>query len=163
MRSILFAWLTCLVCPVFAQDGQPEQDPHSDTKARIDAARAAYINEKLGLTKEEADKFWPIYKEFAHKRENLRQEYKNAQQQGKNEQELIDLNLKLKQRELDLEKDYSQRMIHTISAEKLMKLRTAEKDFTRLIIQQIQKRQMQQEKRQQQQERQQQQLQKRNN
>lgn len=146
---------------LYAQDAPPPDD--SNARARIDAARAAYITERLDLTTEEAEKFWPIYNEFAEKRQALRKAYKNAKTNDGDEEALVELSLKLKQQELDLEKEYSGRLMSAISAQKLMRLRNAEKDFTQLILRQIQQRNMQQEKRQQMRERQQMRLQQRNN
>jgi hypothetical protein len=76
---------------------------------------------------------------------------------------LIDLDLKIKQQELDLEKDYSGRLQKVISAQKLMHLRQAEGDFRRLLIRQIQNQRVKQERRENMRERQQQRLQQRNN
>ena len=157
--------LFCLVLslPVVAQDDEPQAPQDPKAKARIDAARAAYITDRLGLTTEEAEKFWPIYKEFAGRRQEVRQQFFSAKREGKSDQELVDLGLKVKQQELDLEKEYSGRMMNVISAQKLMNLRTAEREFTRLILQQIQQRQQQGERRQQFKEQQQDRLQRRNN
>lgn len=163
MKYLVFFLCIIFAVPVMAQeeDLPAPQDPKA--KARLDAARAAYITDRLGLTTEEAEKFWPIYKEFAGKRQELRQQFVNAKREGKSDQELVDLGLKIKQQELDLEKDYSGRMMNVISAQKLMNLRTAEREFTRLILQQLQQRQQQGERRQQFREQQQERLQRRNN
>ncbi len=163
MKYLIFFLCTIFAVPVMAQeeDLPAPQDPKA--KARLDAARAAYITDRLGLTTEQAEKFWPIYKEFAGKRQELRQQFVNAKRDGKSDQELVDLGLKIKQQELDLEKDYSGRMMNVISAEKLMNLRVAEREFTRLILQQIQQRQQQGERRQQFREQQQERIQRRNN
>jgi hypothetical protein len=93
----------------------------------------------------------------------LQQELRSARQEGKSDNELVELGLSIKQKELDLEKEYSGQMMRVISAQKLMSLRPAEREFTRIIIQQIQQRQQQQDRRQQMRERQQQRLQQRNN
>lgn len=161
LSFILF--FICLAVSAMAQDDDAgiEQDPKA--RARIDAARAAFITERLGLTTEEAERFWPVYREFANKRQELRKEYVAARRSGTSDQELVDLGLKIKQQELDLEKDYSGRMMNVISAQKLMNLRTAEREFTRIILQQIQQRQQQTERRQQFREQQQDRLQRRNN
>jgi len=156
-------FLIVLALPVMAQEEEPPAPQDPKAKARIDAARAAYITDRLGLTTDEAEKFWPIYKEFAGRRQELRQQFVSAKREGKSDQELVDLGLKVKQQELDLEKEYSGRMMNVISAQKLMNLRTAEREFTRLIIQQIQQRQQQGERRQQFREQQQDRLQRRNN
>jgi len=162
-RLINILFCVVLALPVIAQDDEPQAPQDPKAKARIDAARAAYITDRLGLTTEEAEKFWPIYKEFASRRQEARQQFLNAKREGKSDQELVDLGLKVKQQELDLEKEYSGRMMNVISAQKLMNLRTAEREFTRLILQQIQQRQQQGERRQQFKEQQQDRLQRRNN
>lgn len=161
LLNLLFCLVLCI--PLIAQDEERAAPQDPKAKARIDAARAAYITDRLGLTTEEAEKFWPVYREFAGRRQELRQQFINAKREGKPDQELVDLGLKVKQQELDLEKEYSGKMMKVISAEKLMNLRTAEREFTRLIIQQIQQRQQQGERRQQFREQQQDRLQRRNN
>jgi hypothetical protein len=143
-------------------------DPRAQEK--IKAARIAYITDRLGLTPEEAERFWPIYREFSNKRMELKQQFDQARKNPNTskpkeeaERELVDLGLKLKQQELDLEKDYSKRILDVIPAQKLMALKKAEDDFRRLLIQQIQQRQLQQQRKQQLQERNEQRLRQRNN
>ena len=105
------------------------------------AARAAYITQRLGLTPQEAEKFWPVYHEFAQKREAMRKEYIQAKKNGVADKEIVEMGLKIKQQELDLEKDYSGRLMNIISPQKLMNLRQAEGEFRQIIIKQIQQRQ----------------------
>lgn len=151
--------------PAFAQqDGEPEvaqQDPKA--KEKIKAAHAAYITERLGLTPQEAEQFWPIYREYANKRQAVRQQLRDARRDGKDEKILLDLDLKIKQQELDLEKDYSGRLQKIITPQKLMNLKQAEGDFRKLLLRQIQQRNQNLERRQQQQDRSQRRLQQRNN
>jgi hypothetical protein len=137
---------------------------------KIQAARIAYITEQLKLTPEEAERFWPIYREFSEKRVQLQKEYRQAKKNPdpdksaeENDKELVDLGLKVKQQELDLEKEYSGRLLKVISAQKLRTLPDAEKKFRQLILEQIQRRQMHQERRQNMQERSQQRLRQRDN
>lgn len=80
-----------------------------------------------------------------------------------NSQALVDLQFQMKQKELDLEKDYSGRLLKVISAQKLRTLPDAEKRFRQMILEQIQRRQAQQNQQQRFKDRSQQQLQKRNN
>lgn len=162
------SWIILLMvafAPAWAQDEDtdPQASLDPQVRARFDAAKAAYITERLGLTPEESEKFWPIYREFADKRLQLREQFKEARRSGKTENELVELNLKLKQQELDLEKDYSGRLMNVITAQKLMNLRVAEREFHRIIVDQLRQRQMQQERRQLYKERQQQRMQQRNN
>lgn len=161
-------FLLLLAMPAMAQqeaEPDPEETPAADPKVKekINAARVAYITERLGLTAEEAEKFWPVYREYVQKRQGLRKQFRDAKKSGTDEKELLDLDLKLKQQELDLEKDYSGRLQKVISAQKLMSLRQAEVDFRRLLLRQIQQRQMREDRRQNMRDRQQQRIQQRNN
>lgn len=164
MRLAKIFFLSLISFCAFAQDDDPEvvqRDPKAEQK--IKAAHAAYITERLGLTPEEAEKFWPVYREYSQKRQEIRQQMKTAREKGTPEKELLDLDLKIKQQQLDLEKDYSGRLQKVITPQKMMNLRQAEGDFKRLILRQVQQRQMHQERRQQQRDRTQQRLQQRNN
>ena len=121
--------------------------PEVEQRVQIEAARIGMITNKLGLTPEQAEKFWPIYREFSEKRTEIRKEFKVEQNKIKPEnsdseqqKKLVDLDLNLKQKELDLEKTYSGRLMKVITAEQMLNLRTAERDFHRLIIQQLQQR-----------------------
>jgi hypothetical protein len=145
--KILKVFLLLLVAfPALAQEDESDMI-QADSKAqqRIRAAHAAYITDRLGLTPEEAEKFWPVYREYAQKRRALRLSYNNAKRSGQDEKTLLDLDLKIKQQQLDLEKDYSGKLLKIITPEKMMNLRQAEIDFRKLIFQQIQRRQQQQE------------------
>jgi hypothetical protein len=165
MRSLLIiALITCTALAARAQEPEePEVSTDPEVAARIDAARAAYITERLGLTTGEAERFWPIYREFASKRQELRQRYREARRRGADEKELVDLGLQIRQQELDLEKDYSSRMMKVIPAQKLVRLRHAEQEFTRIVLRQIQQRRQQLDRRQDIRERHQERLQRRNN
>jgi hypothetical protein len=166
MKALRILLLMILVSPAFAQednsnnnnDDVQQLDPKAEQK--IKAAHAAYITERLGLTPEEAEKFWPVYREYAQKRQDLRQQFRDAKKKGENEKDLLDLDLKIKQQELDLEKDYSGRFQKVITPQKVMHLRQAEGDFRRLLLRQIQQRQ---HRREQMRDRSQQRLQQRNN
>jgi hypothetical protein len=170
MKAILGILLTLILLPAWAQDD--DIPPVTDTKARdkIQAARVAYITDQLQLTPQEAEKFWPIYREFAERRKALRQQLKEAKQNPtpdqnpeQNSQAALDAQFKIKQQELDLEKDYSGRLLKVISAQKLRTLPDAERRFRQMILDQIQRRQLQQERRQNLRDQQQQRLQQRNN
>lgn len=153
-----------LTFTAFAQDEEID-GPVIDPKARekIKAAHAAYITERLELSADEAEKFWPIYREYATKRRGIKSQLPEAKKNGADEKALLDLDLQIKQQELDLERDYTGRLQKVISAQKLVNLKQAEGDFRRMVLRQIQQRQMQMERRQQMRDRSQQRLQQRNN
>lgn len=158
-------FLSLLASVTYAQDDDLPQPQDAKVRDKIDAARVAYITDQLQLTPQEAEKFWPIYREFAQQRREIRQQLKGTRNPdpNKTDQQAVDEQFKIKQRELDLEKDYSGRLLKVISAQKLRTLPQAERRFRQMILDQIQRRQMQQERQQNLRDRTQQQLQKRNN
>ena len=152
--------------------GQEEEIVKQDPKAKekIESLKIALITERLGLTPAEAEKFWPVYREFSMKREELRKQYRDNRKNPdpsktveQNEKEALDQGLKLKQNELDLEKEYSGKLLNVVPAQKVMALRKAENDFRKMLIDQIQKRQMMQQQRQKQLDKNDQRLRQRNN
>jgi hypothetical protein len=134
-------------------DNEPAQvDPKAQEK--INSLRIAYLTDKLGLTPEQAEKFWPIYREFAQKRMEARAELRQARKEidpknpdPKKQAELVDLALKVKQRVLDLEKDYSGRLLKVVSAQQMLKLPTAEAEFRGYLNDLIQQRRLNQQRR----------------
>jgi hypothetical protein len=165
MKKIFALTLILVTFAGFKSLAQEEESLPPDPAARekINAARVAYITEKLALTPAEAEKFWPLYREFTEKQRVLKHQFNQAKKEGKPASELLDLEYKLKQQNLDLEKEYSGKIRQTISPEKLMGLRRAEEDFRKLVLQQVQQRQMQQQRRELQRDRVQQRQQQRNN
>jgi len=171
MKKVLKIVLALIVAiPAWAQDDELPQAQDPKVRDKINAARIAYITDQLGLTPEEAEKFWPIYREFSQNRAQIKQQYRDMKKnpdpnktQEQNDQALVDLQFQVKQKELDLEKDYSGRLLKVISAQKLRTLPEAEKRFRQMILEQIQRRQAQQNRQQNLQDKSQQQLRKRNN
>lgn len=132
-----------------AQDATDPVTQDPQVQEKIKNLRIAYISDKLGLTPEQAERFWPVYREFSDKRRELRQELIDARNQIKvdnadpaKQEELVKLGLAIKQRELDLEKVYSDRLLKVITAQQMLTLRKAEGDFQRIILEQIQQRRM---------------------
>jgi len=147
MKRFTIFLLTLISLGAFAQDDDLGQR-YPKAREKINAARAAYITQRLDLTTEEAEKFWPLYNEFTQKRHDIRKQYKIAKKSGQDEKALLDLDLKSKQQELDLEKEYSDKFLKVLPAQKLVQLRQAEEDFKRLLIRQIEQRQGRMDRRQ---------------
>ena len=47
---------------------------------RIRAARIALITERLNLTPDQAEKFWPVYRQYEMERREIRKEFRDARQ-----------------------------------------------------------------------------------
>ncbi len=112
---------------------------------KIESARIALITERLGLSPDQAEKFWPVYREYNMERKAIRKQFRIERkdvdmenltdEQGK---ELVRKSMELKQNQLNLEKEYSNRMTDVISTKQLYKLKNAEIDFQQMLLKRIQ-------------------------
>ena len=121
------------------------------SREQIEVARIGLITERLGLSVKQAEKFWPLYKEFGDKRRHLMEDFRKqrenfdaANSTEEQRQEMLKLGYERKQQGLDLEKEYSEKMLSVISSQQLIQLRKAEGEFREMLFQRIQKRQRQQ-------------------
>ncbi len=154
MKALLSILFTSWVCvSLHAQDADDPQPQDASVRDKIKAARIGLITQRLNLTPEQAQKFWPLYNEFDQKRAELRKPFRDAQREinpnnpdPKQQQALVDLGLKIKQDELNLEKDYSHKMIGVITAQQMLNLRQAERDFRNIIINMLNNRRLQQQR-----------------
>ncbi len=120
-------------------------------RERIEAARIALITKELNLTPDQAKTFWPIYNEFMNKRSELVKKFKlekaNFDAANSTEDErkrLVARGLEIKQQKLNLEKDYSDRLLKIISSRQIIRLRGAEDKFRQMVLERLQRRQDQQ-------------------
>lgn len=110
-------------------------------REKIEALRVAFITQKLNLTADESQKFWPIYNEYQDKLKASRQEFKKQPTvfpTDKEAQDYLDAELLLKQRELSLYKEYYDKIKKTIPLKKVAELRQAEEDFKKELLKQLQ-------------------------
>lgn len=129
----------------FISLGVNAQKQNRDAMEQIKSVRIALITERLGLTPDQAEKFWPVYREYNLERRALRQEFKTAREgvdienlTDDQSKQLFKKSMELKQNELNLEKEYSNRMGDVITTQQLFKLKNAEKDFQQMLLKRIQ-------------------------
>ena len=136
-RSSIIILLFLLPLGVFAQN--------KEAMKKIESARIALITERLGLSPDQAEKFWPVYREYNLERRELRQQLRNERQgldlenlSEEQSKELVKKSMEFKQKQLNLEKEYSTRMTDVISTQQLFKLKNAERDFQQMLLKRIQ-------------------------
>src|SRR5688572_24292529 len=107
MKRLLMFFFLAVSTAALAQEPIEADPPQQDPKAaeRINNLRIAYLTEKLELTPDQAERFWPVYREFAQERMKLRNELRSARAaidpanpDPAKQQELVDLGLKVRQR-----------------------------------------------------------------
>lgn len=135
-KIILIASLLLMVVAVQAQPGR-----HME---RIHAIKVAYLTDKLKLTSEESARFWPVYNRFEDERRELLSKYrKEKRTTGVNDDDAmrsIDDDMEMQQKMLDLRKKYNDEFLKVITPQQLATLIESEKEFKKLILQQIKER-----------------------
>ncbi len=140
LRHAVLSAAIALAGATFAQDDDPPIPP--DRLQEVKAQRSAYLTQKMGLTPEEAQRFWPVYNQYDMEKEALRTERRDAMHSMRADKDLTDAEaaghieraLASQQRELDLRKRYSAEFIKVIGARKTLELNRAERDFNRELL-----------------------------
>ena len=107
---------------------------------KVEALRADYIAKRMNFSNAESEKFWPLYNEYNDKlvaiKRNLRQAFhKSNENMSEAEAEILcQLEMQSRQAELDVHKQYYEKIKAIIGAKKMVKLRAAEEDFKKEIV-----------------------------
>lgn len=147
-RALLLVALLLAGAPSWAQSAAPAARPGAGQpragRQRLENARIAYITDKLALTPEQAQQFWPLFNEFTAKRKELRQQtrlgLRNQDFSTMSDKEIraaLDDQFKLRQGEINLEKEYVDKFTRVISLRQVAQLMQAERDFTKELIQRL--------------------------
>jgi hypothetical protein len=124
---------------LLAQPGQ--------NRERIHAIKVGYLTDRLKLSSQEAERFWPVYNSYEEDFFKLRQEYRRKYvKDGKEHldpaeaQRFIDEDLEYREKMLDLRKRYKDQFLKVIPASKLAELYQAEADFKEMLIKRLEQR-----------------------
>jgi hypothetical protein len=113
--------------------GHPEK-----REAHLAAFRAEIFTRVLRLTPEEAQGFWPAYNEYLDRRNQIQQEYKPNKQEDQMSDAEVEAQIKhyfeKKQRDMDLEKDFYQKIRMVLPLRKVAKIPLAERNFRESLV-----------------------------
>jgi hypothetical protein len=135
--NILFALL------FIAFSGNAQGKRGGERGEKIDAARTAFLTDKMNLSAEQAQKFWPVYNEYEVKRKELH--HKSRPFKGKNLETLTDAQIKeqlntmfdARQKELTLDKDYAEKFQKIITVRQLAAMYKGEREFMKVLLQKL--------------------------
>lgn len=128
MKKYLLIFLLGVSC--FCLKAQDE-DPVKRAE-KVQALKIAFITQKLDLSTDEAQKFWPVYNRYE-------MELKQLIRENKNSPDVIDGDEKL----LNLRKRYKSEFIRVIGPPKMNRLFNAEKEFRGVLLKRLKNRNMQ--------------------
>ena len=111
-----------------------------DHNKNIESIKVAFIAQKLDLTTEESQKFWPIYNNYQQELKKLIIE-KNKQRKAFKQQTGPPVDeLKMEAQLLELRKRYRYEFSKVLPKEKASLVYPAEREFRQQLIEQLQKR-----------------------
>jgi hypothetical protein len=128
LKIFIFALLV-----VFSFGAKAQED-------KVEVLRKNFILKKVEMTSGESEKFWPVYNEYNDKiraiRKNLRKNIRQAPDNltEKEAEELYQLDLKSKQAEVDVHKQYNEKIKAIIGVQKIIKLHKAEEEFKQILV-----------------------------
>lgn len=108
--------------------GFSQEDPKEG--GRIEALKIAYITKKLNLSTDEAQRFWPIYNQYADEIRRVRVEQRQKQLPEIDTEEKI----------LSIRKRYNTEFSRALSAEKINTFFRSEKDFGTFVQKELNER-----------------------
>jgi len=150
MKRLVYIAFACVAFVTMQAQSLDDDSQIQNDKAKdkIKAARVGLITQKLNLTQDQAQKFWPLYNELRQKKEDARKPYREAQKNinpnspdPKQQEALVDLGLKVKQDELNLDKEYNEKFKSVITPQQILALHQAEQEFRGMVINHLQRRQ----------------------
>lgn len=114
-----------------------------ENREKIEAAFVAHITNRLNLTSEQAQQFWPVYNAFKEKKDALEQEKRSLRRavhhnETEDAEKMLQQMLSLHEQELRLQKRYFTKEFNTmLSAEQRLKLLGAEEEFKRMLLKRL--------------------------
>ncbi len=136
IKNLLF--ILVLFCGIFMQVNAQAQGKRGE---KIKKARQEYLKKRLNLTPDQDKKFWVVYEAYVEEHQQINKAKKQMrlempsltatdEQLNASIQEM----LTLKQKEVDIEKNYIPKFKAIISVRQLVEMYSASKDFNKLLL-----------------------------
>lgn len=110
---------------------------------QLENAKIAFITNRVSLTQDQAQKFWPLYNEFSTRRREFNRSGRLLRRdvtEGMTDPQIRDnfsQSFNMRQQELNLEKEYFDKFQKVISLRQVAQLFQAERDFTKEVIKRV--------------------------
>jgi Spy/CpxP family protein refolding chaperone len=133
---LMVGFLMLAAQTTFAQPGH--------IKDRIQDARKEYVIKRLDLTQEQQKKFVPLYEDYTSKQHEIQKKIRFLRLEtgslALSDAEMnadIDKMIELKQKELDLEKEYIGKFRQILNVKQVVEMYKAERDFVRVVLKRL--------------------------
>lgn len=133
-KTAIYVLLFLFALPVMAQ----KRDKSDYDKKKLESAKVAFITQRLDLSPEQAEQFWPVYNQHNKQKRGLMNEIDSLGKDGEGMTDeeasiLIERKFQVQQEILNLEKAFLKKIVKIISPVQAIKLDDVNKDFARHI------------------------------
>ena len=142
-RLLSLAALLLLLAPAAHAQGGLGGGGGGQRLGQLENAKIAFITNRVSLTQDQAQKFWPLYNEFSTRRREFNRSGRLLRRnvtEGMTDQQIRDnftQAFNMRQQELNLEKEYFDKFQKVISLRQVAQLFQAERDFTKEVIKRV--------------------------
>ena len=146
MKKTIFAFILLISIPVLQNNAQGRQERSPESHEKFRSMKVAYFTEELGLTSEEAEKFWPVYNEYDNKRSELSRERRkvfrefSAEMETRSDEqavEMVDRHIEFQKKGLKLEIDFYAKIKEILPPKKIIKIYITEVHFREHMLMQL--------------------------
>jgi hypothetical protein len=136
--------LLCTLLGITSSPGYAQQGSDAELRDKLRAAQIAYLSQKLDLTPDEAQKFWPLYNQYTREVETLISERnKNRTTTApvvKDQTQPADVELGYEQRMLDIKTHYNKEFQKVLPTAKAGSVFRSEREFRGQLMRTIKER-----------------------
>lgn len=111
---------------------------------KIHSAKIGMITERLNLTPEQAPQFWAIYNEYENKKidlkKTIRRTMEDAVSLAATDDKILSAQkqvISLRRKELDLEEEYMNKILRTITPRQFSELKRTEANFNKMLLEKL--------------------------
>lgn len=141
MRILGIIGILTLLLPVWGQAQDVEWEGNGD---RIAAVRVAYLTERMRLTPEQAEKFWPLHEAMEQEKKAIEKRmaglFRQEDISNDDADEIIRQHFKMEEELLQLKQRYYDKFNQVITPRQVLMYQRASREFKRNLIRQLQQR-----------------------
>ena len=134
-------WITALIALLFTAQVAIAQN---GGRQKIESAKIGMITNRLNLTPDQAAQFWPVYKEYDDKKQELNRrirQLRNEPTRSSLNDDQVKNGLReanaTKQKLADLDNEYMDRFLKVITPVQLSELYKSEQAFNNMLLKQL--------------------------
>lgn len=133
--------LICILWALSFTSAYAQIEPDLPLTERMQAMKVAFITEKIGLTAEQSQGFWPIYNDFQDEQKAIRTAFNPplgiAQMSDQDLEDHLYTMLDNEARLVELKRTYIRKFQEVITIRQIAQLQAAERDFNRQVVERL--------------------------